>query len=88
MDFVGILKEYWLREYYTVLILIMEVFFTRILHSFETDYSKRCMSCSFIGMGLITYYIDLVMILVTGMLYGFAIIIKTIIVVAGLLGIL
>ena len=24
------------------------------LHSFETDNSKRCMSCSYIGMGLVT----------------------------------
>ena len=36
----------------------MEVFVTGILHSFETDNSKRCMSCSCIRM-----------VLVTGMLY-------------------
>ena len=41
----------WLREYYTVLILIMEVFVTGIIHSFGNDNSKRRMSCSCIGMG-------------------------------------
>ena len=41
----------------------MEVFVTGILHSFGNDNSKRCMSCSCIGMGLVTYYIGLVMIL-------------------------
>ena len=41
----------------------MEVSVTGILHSFETDYSKRCMSCSYIGMRLVTYHIGLVMIL-------------------------
>ena len=67
--------------------MINEVFVTGIVHSFETDNSKRLMSC--IGMALVTYYIGLVMIwkvLVTGMLYCFAIIIETIIVVAGVLG--
>ena len=34
-----------------------------ISHSFKTDYSKRCISCSCIGMGLVTYYIGLFMIL-------------------------
>ena len=58
----------------------MEVFVTGILQSFETDNSKRCMSCSCIGMGLVTYYIGLVMIL-----EGIATIIVTIIVVAGVL---
>ena len=67
----------------------MEVSVTGIVHSFETDYSKRCMSCRCIGMGLVTYYIGLVMILegiCNGNVIWFAIIIETIIVVAGVLG--
>ena len=32
----------------------MEVFVTGMLHSFETDNCKRRMSCSCIGMGLVT----------------------------------
>ena len=59
----------------------MEVFVTLILYSFETDNGKRCTSCSCIRMGLVTYYIGLVMIykkvLVTGILNVFAIIIET-----------
>ena len=47
----------------TGILFMMEVSVTGILHSFETDYSKRCMSCSCIGISLITYYIGLVMIL-------------------------
>ena len=38
----------------------MEVFVTGIVHSFETDNSKLCISCSCIGMGLVIYYIGLV----------------------------
>ena len=45
------------------LVLIMELSVTGILHSFGNDKSKRRMSCSCIGMGLVTYYMDLVMIL-------------------------
>ena len=30
---------------------------TGILHSFETDISKRCMNCICIGLRLVTYYI-------------------------------
>ena len=41
----------------------MKVFVTQIVQFFETDNSERCMSCSCIGMGLVTYYISLVMIL-------------------------
>ena len=32
----------------------MELFVTGLLHSFETDNNKRCMSCSCIGIGLVT----------------------------------
>ena len=32
----------------------MEVYVPRILHSFGKDNNKRCMSCSCIGMGLVT----------------------------------
>ena len=45
-----------------VLALIMEVFVTGMLNSFGNENSKRFMSCSYIGMGLVTYYIGLVMI--------------------------
>ena len=45
------------------LVLIMEVFVTGILHSFGNYISKRCISCSYIGMGL-----------VTGMLYDFGLV--------------
>ena len=47
------------------------------------------MSCSCIGMGLVKHYMGLVNILevlVTAMLYSFAIIIEIIIVIAGVLG--
>ena len=65
----------------------MEVYITRMLHSFGSDNSKLRMSCNCIGMGLVTYYMDLVMILeVIGNGIGFAIIIETITVVAGVLG--
>ena len=68
----------------------MEVFVSVILHSFETDNSKPCLNCSCIGMGLVTYYIGLVVIL-EGIGNGNVIwfcnyIIETIIVVAGVLG--
>ena len=45
------------------MLLIMEVYITRMLHSFGSDNSKLRMSCNCIGMGLVTYYMDLVMIL-------------------------
>ena len=45
------------------LVLIMVVFVTEMLYSFGDDNSKLRMSCSCIGMGLVTYYIGLVMIL-------------------------
>ena len=68
----------------------MEIFVTGILHSFGNDNNNcRRMCCSSIGIdagniiwGLLRY----LKVLVTGMLYGFAIIIVTIIVVAKILG--
>ena len=57
--------------------------------SFETDNSKRCISWNCIGMGLVIYYISLVMILEgigNGNVIWFAITIETIIVVVGVLG--
>ena len=70
----------WYWEYYTFLALIMEVFVTGMLYSFGNNNSKRPLSCSCIGMGLVTHYMGLRywMVLVTGMLYSFAIIIETI----------
>ena len=48
--------RYWLRKYYTVLVLI-EVFVTFFnfsnFSSFGNDNSKRRMSCSCIGIGLV-----------------------------------
>ena len=40
----------------------MEVLVTGMLHSFETDNSKRCMSCSCNEIELVTYYMGLAMI--------------------------
>ena len=51
------------REYYTFMVLIMEVFVTGILHYFGNDNSKLHMSCSCIRMRLVTHYMVLIMIL-------------------------
>ena len=63
MGLVGILKGIGNRNIIHFLVLIIEVFVTGMLHRFETDNSKRCMSCCCIGMGLVTYYMGLVNIL-------------------------
>ena len=41
--------------YFKALVLIMKAFVKGIVHSFENDNSKRCMSCCCIGMGLVIY---------------------------------
>ena len=68
----------------------MKVLVTGTLHSFGIDNSNRCMCCSSIGIGdgfdIIWVWLRYCKVLVTGMLYGFAILIETIIVVAGVLG--
>ena len=58
----------------------MEIFVKEILHSFGYDNSKRRMSYSRIGVGLVTgmLYI-LVRILVTGILFTFGITIITVV---------
>ena len=69
------------------IILIMEVSVTRILHFFETDNylkSKRCMSGSSIGMGLVTGMLTILIrilegMVVIGILFNFAIIIITVV---------
>ena len=67
----------------------MEVFVTGMLHSFGNDNSKLRMSCSFIGIGLVNIiwgWLWYWKVMVTGMLYSFAIIIETIVVIVGVLG--
>ena len=73
-----------------VLVVIMEVFVTGILHSFGNDNSKRRMSCSCIGMGLVMgmlymFWLGYWKVLVMGILFTFAIIIVTVVVVAGVI---
>ena len=66
----------------------MEVFVRVTLSSFGNDNSNRRMFCSCIGIGdwnSIWVWLRYWKVLVTGILYGFAIIIETIIVVAGAL---
>ena len=48
----------------------MEVFVTGILHSFGNDNSKRCMSCSCIGMGLVTGMLYVLVRIMEGVGYG------------------
>ena len=67
----------------------MLVFVRGILHTFGNNNSNRCMWCSSIGIGvgnIIWVWLRYLKVLVTGMLFDFAIIIETIIVVAEVLG--